>query len=233
MDIKDKRFLVAGATGVLGGELARRLAAGGATLAVAGHDADALELIAKELGARAIALDLTDAASARACPQQAADALGGLDGIVLATGVVAFGPAGSLDDEVVRTLFAVNALGPIALLSAALPLLGSNGAVVALTAMVADNPTAEIAEFSATKAALSAWLQALRHEKRREERFVVLDVRPRHVDTGFADRPLAGSPPALPDASDPGDVAERIVDALREDRRVLAYDLGEGRLVAG
>ena len=232
MDIKDKRLLVVGATGGLGGELARRLAAGGATLAVAGHDADELGRIAEELGVSAVALDLTDAGSARACPQQAADALGGLDGVVLATGVVAFGPAGSLDDEVLHTLFAVNVLGPIALLSAALPLLDSDGAVVALTGMVAENPTAGIAEFSATKAALSAWLRALRHEKRREERFVVLDVRPRHVDTGFADRPLAGSPPKLPGASDPGEVADQIVDALREDRRELAYDLGEGRLVA-
>ncbi len=168
MDIDSKRILVAGATGALGGALAEALAAAGAEIVSAGrHDCD-------------VALDLADPASPAAC----IEAAGPLDAIVLATGNVAFGAAEATDDAVVRSLFEVNVLGPIALVRAALARSEPPEAIVALSAVVADHPTAGMAAYSAAKGALSAYLTALRHERRRV-RTVVLDVRPPHLDTGF------------------------------------------------
>jgi short-subunit dehydrogenase len=220
--------LVAGATGALGGLIARELAAAGARVVVAGRDPERLATVAGELEAPAVGLDYADAASAGACVRGALDALGGLDGVVVATGVVAFGEAGSLDRPTLDTLFAVNAAGPIALIEAAAPHVS---AVVALSAVVADFPTAGMAAYSASKAALSAHLAALRRERRRAG-LHVLDVRPQHLDTGFESRPLAGTAPKLPAPASAAEVATAIVAALREDRRELAYDLKARSLVA-
>jgi short-subunit dehydrogenase len=214
MDLTGKRILVAGASGALGGALSRELAGAGADVVTAGrHDAD-------------VALDLADPAS----PAAAIEAAGPLDGLVIATGNVAFGPAEETSDEIARALFDVNVLGPIALIRAALATPQPPTAIAALSAVVADLPTARMAAYSAAKAALSAYLTALRHE-RRKDRTVVLDVRPPHLDTGFEHRALAGEPPRLPEPVPAADVVPRIVAALREDRRSLAWDLENRQFV--
>jgi NAD(P)-dependent dehydrogenase (short-subunit alcohol dehydrogenase family) len=216
MDLTDRRFLVAGATGALGSRLARALRDEGAAVAVASRSGDG------------IPLELTDPASPAAAVAAAVEELGGLDGLVVATGAVAFG---DVEDEVAARLFAVNALGPMALIRAARPVLGSPAVVVALSAVVAEFPTAGMAAYSASKAALSAYLAALRREVRRDG-VSVLDVRPGHLDTPFASRALAGTPPKLPSGADPDEVVAAIVAALREGRRELAYDLRARSLVA-
>lgn len=230
MDLSEKRFLVAGATGELGGRLAAGLAAGGARVAVAGRDAEALARLASEIDAPSAELDLEQTSSIHSAVDTAARALGGLDGVVVATGAVAFGPAADLDDAVAARLMQVNALGPIALIRAALPELARPGAVVALSAVVADHPTAGMAAYSASKAALSAYLTALRREERRDG-LLVLDVKPQHVATAFAERALAGSPPPLAPGADPDEVVAVILEALGDDRRELAYDLKRRTLV--
>jgi NAD(P)-dependent dehydrogenase (short-subunit alcohol dehydrogenase family) len=215
MDLTHKRILVAGATGSLGGALAHELTAAGAQVVSAGrHDSD-------------VHLDLADPASPAAC----IDAAGPLDAIVLATGNVAFGSAEQTSDAIVRSLFEVNVLGPIALLRAALDRPEPPEAIVALSAVVADRPTAGMAAYSAAKGALSAYLTALRHERRRL-RTLVLDVRPPHLDTGFETRALAGDPPRLPDPVPAARVVADIVTALRDDRRTLAWDFENRVLVA-
>ena len=232
MDLTDKRFLIAGATGVLGGLLARELAGHGVRLALAGRDPEKLARLGEELDAATAPLDFADVASPGRCVEQAAQALGGLDGLMLTTGAVAFGEvSGSSDDRVVRELFGVNVLGPIALIQAAMSRPEPPTAIAAVTAVVAEHPTAGLAAYSASKAALSAYLTALRREQRRQGA-VVLDVRPQHMDTGFADRALAGEPGQLPAPGDHRAIAGQIVSALVEERRELAFDLGRKRLVA-
>jgi short-subunit dehydrogenase len=222
MELNDSRILVAGATGTLGAKLTTILTDAGANLALAARHGDE----------GTIPLELTDPDSPAAAVAAAAEALGGLDGLVVATGAVAFGTAGELDDAVTRDLFAINALGPIALMRAALERIEGPGAVACLSAIVADHPTAGMASYSASKAALSAYLTAVRREVRKRG-ISVLDVRPPHLDTPFSERALAGEPPKLPEPGDPDEVTRAVVQALRDDKRELAYDLKEKALVAG
>ncbi len=94
--------------------------------------------------------------------------LGGLDGLVNAAGVVAFGSLVDTPDEVVEELFLTNVVGPIFLLRRVLPLLEeSQGFVLQLSAVVAERPMPGMAAYSASKAALSAVDAALRTELRR------------------------------------------------------------------
>jgi short-subunit dehydrogenase len=231
MEFGGARVLVAGATGVLGAAIAGELSARGARIALAGRNAVSLASLGDTLDAPVARLDFADTATIPACVHESVAALGGLDALVVASGVAAFGPEPELGADTVRVLFAVNAVGPIELIRTALEQLGTDATVVGLTAVVAEHPTAGMAAYSASKAALSAYLAALRRERRRSG-LTVLDVRPTHLDTGFETRALAGSPPDLPAAADHRDVVTAIVDAMRDGRRELAFDLRERKLIA-
>jgi short-subunit dehydrogenase len=230
VDLSSARTLVAGATGVLGEAIARALHAEGARVALAGRDEQKLGSLARELGdvptATFDALDLDRCADVVA---RSVDALGGLDLLVVAIGVAAFGPADAEDDAVTERLLAVNTLAPMALVRAALPHIGKGGAVAVLTAVLADHPTAGMAAYSMSKAAISGWLTALRPEQRRRG-VAVFDIRPPHIETGLADRAIAGQAPALKEAATVDGVTALILDGLRTGRRELRYDLQKGEL---
>ncbi|SHN74289.1 Short-chain dehydrogenase [Geodermatophilus obscurus] len=231
MELAGARVLVAGATGVLGGELARALDGAGARVALTGRDDGALRALAGELGGvPAIVVDAVDVEAVRAAVGAAVAGLGGLDAVVVAWGVVAFGPAAEADDAVTEELFAVNTLAPMSLVRAALPHLSEGGAVVLLSAIVADAPTLQMAEYSASKAALSVWAGVLRRELRTRS-ITVLDVRPPHIDTGLVDRALAGDPPRLPPGHDRAELVAAVLDGLRQGGREIVLDPGEKRLV--
>jgi short-subunit dehydrogenase len=117
----------------------------------------------------------------------------------------------------------------MALIGAALGHVDPGGAIVGISAVTADYPTAGIAHYSAAKAALSAYLKAVRHERRRDG-IHVIDVRPPHLDTGFSDRALAGTPPRLPEPVDHQQVVAATIEALRAGRREVTWDLGSRQL---
>jgi short-subunit dehydrogenase len=231
MELDGARFLIAGATGEFGSALARELSEQGCELALLGRDRDRLDSLDDELGAITGRFDAREREGIEGAVNAVAAGLGGLDGIVVSVGVAAFGAAGDLPLDTVEDVFGVNALAPIALITAALPHLPDDGAVVGVTAIVADHPTAGVAAYSASKAALAAYLAVLRRERRRAGG-TVLDVRPPHMDTSFTDRTLTGEPPPLPQPIDHHEVVARTIAALREGRRELAWDLAERSLVA-
>jgi cyclic-di-GMP-binding biofilm dispersal mediator protein len=216
--------LVSGATGGLGVPISRRLALEGAHLTLLGRNISRLEAL--RLDATLVTGDLRDPETADRAEAVAVAAYGRLDGLVVASGVVAFGPLGDLPDEALTDLFLINTLAPIRLLRAALPHLtqsardGRSPFVVHLSAIVAEHPTAGMAAYSASKAALTAYDAAASRELRRAG-VRLLDARPPHTETGLAQRPLAGTAPRLPPGLDPDPVAARVIAALLDDERDL------------
>lgn len=230
MELQNARILVVGSTGVLGGALAAELAARGARLALTGRRQEALELVAEKVQAKQrLVLDVIDLEACAAVVRDAAAQLGGLDGLVIASGVAAFGVARDDEDVVIEEMFAVNTFGPMALVRAALPLLSPGSSVAVVTAVLADVPTAGMAAYSASKAAISAYLTAVRREVRRDK-ISVLDARPPHLETGLADRALAGAPPRMPPGADVGEVVELIVQGMVDGRSELVADLKNGTI---
>jgi cyclic-di-GMP-binding biofilm dispersal mediator protein len=116
-------------------------------------------------------------------------------------------------------LTAVNFTGPIAIISGLLPALKASAAadnepfVVNISGVVAEAPMAGLAAYSATKAGLWAFDQALTREVRKDG-IRVIDARPGHTETGLATRAVAGTAPAFPTGMTPESVADRIVRAI-------------------
>ena len=225
MEIDGARVLVAGGSGALGSALARSLAGRGARVVVTGRDGDRLAAVAEELGTDPVELDVVDTDACRGAVDAAAEALGGLDLLVVAVGVAGFGRGTETDDAVAEELLAVNALGPMALVRAAAPHLSEGGAAVVLSAILADLPTAGMADYSAAKSALSAWLHVVRREERK--RFRVVDVRPPHLDTALEQRALAGEPPRMPTPFPSATVVERVLEAVEGSATELRVEDGD------
>jgi short-subunit dehydrogenase len=141
--------------------------------------------------------------------------------------VAAFGPGDGEDDAVTEHLLTVNTKAPMALVRAALPRFDGAGTVAVLSAILADYPTAGMAAYTASKAGLSAWLTALRPEQRRRG-VTVFDVRPPHIETGLAERAIAGTAPSMKAGATADEVVGLIVDGIRTGRRELRYDLMKG-----
>lgn len=221
MELSGARVLVAGATGVLGGAITAELADRGARVALAGRDPSRLAHAARPYpGAPTARFDAYDPESCARAVRDTAAVLEGLDAVVIAFGSVAFGAAEEVGDEVAEHLMAVNCLAPAAFFRAALGILRPGSAIAAVTGVVAERPQPRMADYSASKAALSAWLDAVRREAR-SAGIGVLDVRPGHLDTGFAQRPVAGTAPPLPGGGDPCQVAGAVADALAADAELL------------
>ncbi len=216
--------LVSGATGGLGAPISLRLAQHGAQLTLLGRDIRRLQALG--LDAALATGDLREPETAKQAAAAAIAAYGRVDGLVVASGVVAFGPAGDLPDETLVDLFLINTLAPVRLLQAVLPHLtasardGRSPFVMHLSAVVAEQPTAGMAAYSASKAALTAYDAAAGRELRRAG-IRLVDARPPHTETGLASRPLAGTAPPLPPGLHPDTVATRLIAALIDDERDL------------
>lgn len=230
MDLDGARVLVAGASGELGRGLTTALLGAGARVVPAGRDESRLSELAERCGTTPRVFDVVDVDSCRGAVDAAADELGGLDAVVVTVGVPAFGRALESDDAVTEEVFAVNTLGPMSLVRAAAPHLPEGGVAVVFSAILADVPTAGMAEYSAAKSALSVWLGLLAREERKRLR--VLDVRPPHLDTALAEHPLAGEAPRMPPGFDRNRVVEVVVEAMAGDAREVVWDAEAKDVVA-
>ncbi|WP_309615385.1 SDR family NAD(P)-dependent oxidoreductase [Salinibacterium sp.] len=213
-DLSGSVVLVVGATGGLGSLLSQQLEAAGAIVLRSGRTMATL------------AADLRDDSAAATLIEAAAAVHGRLDGLVIAAGVVAFGPASEVSDATLRELFDVNTLAPVRLVRAATPHLAaaaqSGGApfVVTLSGVVAESPTAGLAAYSASKAALAAFTQAASRELRRAS-IRIIDARPGHTETALSTHPLEGTAPAFSAGLAPEAVAARIVRAIIDGEKDL------------
>ena len=128
-----------GGSGVLGGLIATELHRHGARLVLAGRDAERLHQRASSISAdvQSVLFDLREPSHAEHVVRTAVEMLGGLDGVVNAAGVVAFGAHDTLGGAALDELFAVDLVGPLQVISAALPHM-EQGFLVNISGVVAE-----------------------------------------------------------------------------------------------
>ena len=97
----NRRALVTGAASGIGLEVSRQLAAAGAAVAMLDVNEDALRAAASQLGASAhpIPVDVTSALDVRSAVAAAAQALGGLDTVVICAGIIHVKPLAEVTED--------------------------------------------------------------------------------------------------------------------------------------
>jgi len=230
-DLAGASIIVLGATGGLGREFTRQLTEAGAKVTLTARSLPALHELSASHGLELadgalIAADLTVPGEAEKVVDAAKAAYGRVDGVIQASGVVAFGPLIETSDDTFETLWQVNVLAPLRMVRAAAPALtesagiGGSPFVVSISGVVAETPTAGVGAYSAVKAAQSAAHQVAARELRRAG-IRVIDARPGHTETELSRHPIAGQRPAFPAGFDPAAVVTRILDAVRGDEKDL------------
>ena len=215
-DLSGKKALVTGATGGLGGDIARALHAQGACVALSGTREDKLAALAEELGERVAvtACDLSDAEAVDALPKQASEALGGLDILVSNAGVTRDQLLMRMKDEDWDTVIKVNLEAHYRLCKGAMRAMMKArwGRIIGITSVVGVTGNPGQANYAASKAGMIGFTKALAQE--------------------VASRGVTANCVA------PGFIASPMTDALNEDQRaailskIPAQRLGAGADIA-
>lgn len=188
LDLTGKKALVTGATGGLGGAIARRLHAQGATVALSGTRVEALEALAKELGERAeiTPCDLSNRESVEALVPAAEAKLGGLDILVNNAGVTRDNLFMRLKDEDWDLVLAVNLTAAFRLSRAAVKSMMRRryGRIVSIGSVVGTSGNPGQGNYAASKAGLIGMSKSLAAEV--ASRNITVNV----VAPGFIESPM-------------------------------------------
>ncbi len=167
-DLEDRRALVTGASGGIGGAVATALHAQGATVALAGRNRAALEERAAAMGDRALVLiaDLADPGAADALAAEAAEAMGGIDILINNAGLARDNLFVRVKDEDWQTVLDVNLTAGFRLARAALRgmMRARWGRIVAVTSIVGQTGNPGQANYAASKAGMTGMTKALAAE---------------------------------------------------------------------
>jgi len=167
-DLTGRKALVTGATGGLGNAIARALHAQGASVALSGTRAEALEALAAELGARAhiVPANLAEADSVEALVPAAEAAMGPLDILVNNAGITRDNLSMRMKDEEWEQVLTVNLTAAFRLSRAALKgmMRRRAGRIVNIGSVVGTTGNPGQANYAAAKAGLVGLTKALAAE---------------------------------------------------------------------
>jgi len=168
VDLGGRRVLVTGASSGIGAATCRSIVAVGGSVAMLARRKERLDELSGELGPSAVGIpcDVTDLDALEAAVDEAATALGGLDGVIAVAGKSMVGTISTGTPERWRELLELNLVGPLATVRRAVwhfvgegrhdvVLVGSTGAITPM-------PGAGI--YAASKRGLRAAFDALRLE---------------------------------------------------------------------
>jgi len=192
-----KVYIVAGATGGIGGAVARALARCGAQLLLTGRDMRRLRSLADALAAlgrsaddvELISADLRERAAATVLIGRAAERFGRLDGVINAAGVGQLGRFLEVPAEDHLTQLGTNVEIAVRLSHASMePLMRHRGIFVQVVSGLSSTVRKEAVVYGASQHAIAGLIQGLRAEVGgRGARLTLVSVGGAGVDTGFWD----------------------------------------------
>ena len=167
-DLSGKAALVTGASGGIGGAIARALYRQGATVMLAGTREPVLEGLARELGERAhvFAADLAEPAAADAAVKRAEEAMGKLDILVNNAGLTRDGLTLRMKDEDWQRVLDVNLTAGFRLARAAMRgmMRRRAGRIIGITSVVGVTGNPGQANYAASKAGMIGMSKAMAAE---------------------------------------------------------------------
>jgi len=166
-DLTGKKALVTGATGGIGGAIARALHAAGAQVALSGTRQEALDDLSAELpGSVALACNLSDPAETDGLIGRAEEALGGLDILVANAGITKDGLLLRMKDEDFERVLDVNLGSYFRLARAASKGMMKRrlGRIIAITSVVGVTGNPGQANYAASKAGMIGFTKSIAQE---------------------------------------------------------------------
>lgn len=190
-DLSGKTALVTGASGGIGGDIARALHERGATVGLSGTREAPLAALAAELGARAHVLpcNLSDATALADLPRRAAEAMGGVDILVNNAGITRDNLFMRMSDAEWDDVLAVNLTAAMRLSRAVLRgmMKARWGRIVSITSVVGTTGNPGQGNYAAAKAGLVGMSKSLAQEVA-SRGITVNCVAPGFIETAMTDR---------------------------------------------
>lgn len=203
MSLRFSRAIIVGASSGIGAELARQLAAAGCDVALVGRRRAELDALAAEIAksGRKTIVQTHDVLQVDETPlvfERLVEQLGGLDLIVYAAGVIHVPDEGVWDARAEMLQLQVNAVGAIAWTTPAAAMFEAKraGTILGISSIAGERGRRNMPGYTASKAALTTWMEALRNRISRYGVNVVT-VKPGFVDTDMT-KHLTKKPMMIP-----------------------------------
>lgn len=222
---RDQRVFLTGASDGIGAALAVAFAREGARLALVARRVDKLEEVAQRVrlgGGEAIVCpaDVTVQAEVAAAVAQAVERFGGIDIVVANAGIGDHFKLEKMDADRIAHVMDVNFNGAARTIQAVLPTLlaAGRGHVVGVASPAGFRGLPGNGAYSASKAALSVFLESLRTS------LAARGIRVTTVHPGFVRTPLtAKNKFKMPFLLEPDDAADHILGAIRREAREYVF----------
>ncbi|MEO1121813.1 MAG: 3-oxoacyl-ACP reductase FabG [Pseudomonadota bacterium] len=167
-DLTGKCALVTGASGGIGGAIAKTLHDAGASVGLSGTRREALEAVAAQLGVRAHVLpcNLSDSAAVDALPKQAVEAMGSVDILINNAGLTRDNLFMRMSDEEWDQVIAVNLTAAFRLSRGVLRgmMKARWGRIVGITSVVGATGNPGQGNYAASKAGMIGMSKSLAYE---------------------------------------------------------------------
>jgi 3-oxoacyl-[acyl-carrier protein] reductase len=167
-DLTGKNALITGASGGIGGAIAKALHGAGATVALSGTRVEPLEALAAELGERAHVLpcNLSDAEAVNALPKAAADAMGSVDILVNNAGITRDNIFMRMSDEEWSSVLEVNLTSTMRLCKGVIRGMMKSrwGRIVNISSVVGATGNPGQANYAASKAGMVGMSKSIAYE---------------------------------------------------------------------
>lgn len=184
LGLKDRVYIVTGATRGLGNATARALAADGAKVIITGRDEKSVEEAAAELGGDVVGLaaDNADPSAAQRLVDTARERFGRLDGILVSVGGPAPGFLADNTDDQWQTAFETVFLGAVRLARTAAASLGEGGVIGFVLSGSVHEPIAGLTISNGLRPGLAGFAKSLADELG-PRGIRVVGVLPARIDT--------------------------------------------------
>jgi 3-oxoacyl-[acyl-carrier protein] reductase len=163
-----KTALITGASGGIGGEIAKSLHAAGATVAISGTRLEPLQALAAELGDRAhiLTCNLSDGEAVAALPKRAAEAMGEVDILVNNAGVTRDNLFMRMSDDEWSSVLNINLTSTMRLCKGVLRgmMKARWGRIINVSSIVGATGNPGQANYAASKAGVVAMSKSLAYE---------------------------------------------------------------------